>query len=41
MSQSSEQGAERTRKAFRRRKIMTLEEVAESIRRASTRPAGG
>ena len=32
MSQSSEQGAERTRKAFRRRKIMTLGEVAESIR---------
>jgi hypothetical protein len=32
MSQSSEQGAARARKAFRRCKIMTLEEVAEFIR---------
>ena len=32
MSQSSDQGAERARKAFGRRKIMTLVEVAEFIR---------
>jgi len=32
MSQSSDQGAERARKAFGRRKIMTLGEVAEFIR---------
>ena len=32
MSQSSEQGAERARKAWGRRKIMTLGEVAELIR---------
>jgi len=32
MSQSSERGAERARKAFGRRKIMTLGEVAEFIR---------
>jgi len=32
MSQSSDQGAERARKAFGRRKIMTLGEVAEFVR---------
>ena len=34
MSQSSERGAEQARKAFGRRKVMTLGEVAEFIRRS-------
>jgi len=34
MSQSSDQGAKRAQKAFRRRKIMTLGEVADLIRKS-------